>query len=87
MSITLYIFLLIYLLFLVIWTLFSLVALYHMLKFGFKNITTYLSVLVFVLISLALLSVSYFYIVQIDWHRPLFDLGSQTNTDFILLPK
>ncbi|MFH0923924.1 MAG: hypothetical protein V1825_04280 [Candidatus Falkowbacteria bacterium] len=56
-----------YLLFLLLWLIFSLVAVYHMIKFGFKNFTTFFTTFIFVAVSLALLAVSYSFLIQIDW--------------------
>ena len=56
-----------YLLFLLLWLIFSLVAVYHMMKFGFKNFTTFFTTFVFVAVSLALLIISYNFLIQIDW--------------------
>ena len=56
-----------YLLFLLLWLIFSLVAVYHMIKFGFKNFTTFFTTFIFVAVSLALLVVSYNFLIQIDW--------------------
>jgi hypothetical protein len=67
MSFPLYIILFIYLLFLLIWLIFSLVGLYHMLKFGFLNFTTFFAVFFYIAVSLMILSVSYNFIVAIDW--------------------
>ncbi|MCG2700844.1 hypothetical protein L6267_01610 [Candidatus Parcubacteria bacterium] len=57
-----------YLLFLLLWLIFSLVAVYHMIKFGFKNFTTFFTTFIFVAVSLALLAVSYSFLIQIDWN-------------------
>lgn len=56
-----------YLLFLFLWLFFSLVAVYHMIKFGFKNFTTFFTTFIFVAVSLVLLVVSYNFLIQIDW--------------------
>ncbi|MBU4375157.1 hypothetical protein KKH38_01490 [Patescibacteria group bacterium] len=56
-----------YLLFLLLWLIFSLVAVYHMIKFGFKNFTTFFTTFIFAAVSLALLAVSYSFLMQIDW--------------------
>ncbi len=56
-----------YFIFLFIWFLFFSSAIFHMLKYGFKNTITILSTTVFILISLAILSASFYYISGIDW--------------------
>jgi len=67
MTFPLYIFLAIYGLFLVVWIIFSWVALFHMIKFGFKNFTTFFTTFIYIAISLLLLAGSYNFISQIDW--------------------
>ncbi len=67
MTFPLYIFLFPYLIFLIIWAVFSLTAVYHMLRFGFKNITTILTTIIYIGVSAWLLYTSYQYIDQIDW--------------------
>jgi len=63
----LYIFLIIYLVFLFGWVIFSLVAIYHMLKFGFLNFTTFFIIFVYIIIAILLLATSYYFLNQIDW--------------------
>ncbi len=67
MTFPLYIFLFPYLIFLVVWAIFSLTAVYHMLRFGFKNITTILTTIIYIGVSTWLLYISYQYIDQINW--------------------
>jgi len=67
MTFSLSFFLLIYALFLLLWGIFSLVALYHMLRFGFLNFTTFFITFIYIVISILILFFSYQYISQIDW--------------------
>ncbi len=67
MAFPLYIFLIIYLLFLIIWGIFSLVAVYHMVRFGFVNFATFFATLIYIGGAIALLSLSYNYASGIDW--------------------
>lgn len=67
MTLSLSIFLYIYLAFLLLWFIFCLVAIFHMLKFGFKNFTTFFTTFVFISIAIIMLITSYSYIVKIDW--------------------
>ena len=53
--------------FLVVWFLFSLIALYHMFRFGFKGITSLVTVIIYIAVSFLLSSVSFNYINYIDW--------------------
>ena len=73
MTLELSAFLYIYLLFLLFWLAFSNVALYHMFKFGFKNIVTYLSIFIYISVSGVILFTSFMYIVQIDWSQNVLD--------------
>ncbi|MEA3463915.1 MAG: hypothetical protein U9R14_02480 [Patescibacteria group bacterium] len=56
-----------YLLFLLLWLIFSIVAIYHMMKFGFKNFTAFFTTFIFIGISILILAASYNFINQIDW--------------------
>jgi len=67
MTFSLSIFLYLYIAFLVMWFFLSLSAIYHMFKFGFKNLITFLSTFIFIIISIFLLASSYYYISEIDW--------------------
>ena len=67
MTFSLSVFLYLYIAFLVIWFVLFLVAIYHMLKFGFKNFTTFFTTFLFIATSFAMLLVSFNYISQIDW--------------------
>jgi len=81
MTFSLSIFLYLYIAFLVVWFFLSLSAIYHMLKFGFKNLVTFLSTFIFIIISILILASSYYYISEIGWKTQisLFDgILSQT---------
>ena len=80
MQIQISIFLYIYLAFLILWLTFSVTALYHMFKFGFKNFTTYISVVLYLAVSVIILGTSFFYIVQFDWTTNLFNLDNSSYT-------
>lgn len=66
-TITLELFLYIYLAFIVVWLIFNVVAIYHLLKYGFKNVFTFFAVLFIVLFSSTLLNISGNFVKQIDW--------------------
>ena len=78
----LYIFLIIYLVLLLGWLIFSFIAVYHMLKFGFLNFTTFFTVFVYVAISFLMLAVSYKYLSQIDWRMNVAIFGDLLNLEF-----
>ncbi len=80
MQIQLSIFLYIYLAFLVLWLSFSVTALYHMLKFGFKNFVSYMSVFLYLAVSLIILGASFFYISQTNWSTNLIDINNSNST-------
>ncbi|MCK4554263.1 hypothetical protein KAU19_04855 [Candidatus Parcubacteria bacterium] len=67
MTFSLSILLIPYLLFLLLWLIFSIVAVYHMMKFGFKNFTTFFTTFIFVGVSILMLMTTYDFISQIDW--------------------
>ncbi|MCK4554299.1 hypothetical protein KAU19_05055 [Candidatus Parcubacteria bacterium] len=56
-----------YLLFLFLWLIFSIVAVYHMMKFGFKNFTTFFTTFIFIGVAILMLMTTYDFISQIDW--------------------
>ncbi|RLC37042.1 hypothetical protein DRH27_04305 [Candidatus Falkowbacteria bacterium] len=60
-------FLYVYYAFLVVWFLFFLISIYHILKFGFKNFTTFFMTFIFIGFALILLFISFNFIIPIDW--------------------
>lgn len=69
MSFSLQIFLYVFYGFLAVWSVFFLTALYHLFRFGFKNLVTILSFLIFVGVAVLMLSASFGFISQIDWSQ------------------
>ncbi|MFH0891411.1 MAG: hypothetical protein V1867_01380 [Candidatus Falkowbacteria bacterium] len=67
MTFSLVILLYIYYAFLALWAIFFLAGLYHMLKFGFKTFFTFLSTFFFLVVAVVMLSVSFYYINQLEW--------------------
>jgi hypothetical protein len=83
MSLTLSIFLYIYYAILSVWLVFSLVAVYHMFKFGFKNFITFTTTFTYMAISAVILLSSFGYISQVDWQTELFNLQlPESNSTF-----
>jgi len=74
----------IYLGFLVVWFGLFMVALYHMLKFGFKNFMTLLSTFIFAGVAVLLIMASSAFISQIDWSLEitLFSAVANNNIGF-----
>lgn len=68
MVFSLVIFLYIYYAFLVICASLSLAGVYHMLRYGFKNITTIVTTFIFLAMAFMILSVSFGFINSIDWN-------------------
>ncbi len=68
MTFPLYILLFIYFAFLFVWLIFSIIALYHMIRFGFKNFTTFFTTFIFIAVSILILAFTYEYLIQIDWN-------------------
>ena len=56
-----------YLLFVLLWLVFSLVALYHMIKYGQINFTTFITTFAYIAGSIVILFLSYEYLSRIDW--------------------
>ena len=82
MTFPLYIFLIIYFVFLLGWLVFSFIAVYHILKFGFLNFTTFFTVFVYIAISFLMLAISYKYLSQIDWQMNVTIFGDLFNLEF-----
>jgi ABC-type maltose transport system permease subunit len=61
----------IYFAFLAIWTILSLVGLYHLLRFGGRMIGTFLIGLVYVSGSIIIIFLSYSYLSTIDWQTQI----------------
>lgn len=76
MNIPLYYLLFPYGFFILVWLVLSGVALYHMLKFGFKNYITLAAVFIYLSVSASLISVSFLYISAIDWQSPIGGFSS-----------
>jgi hypothetical protein len=82
MIITLKIFLYLYIAFLFAWISLSVSAVYHMFKWGFKNFITYLSTFIFVVVSVLMLLVSFYFISQIDWDINITEIQSIYSNPF-----
>ena len=67
MTIPLIGFLFLYLLFVFVWLIFSLVALYHMMKYGQINFITFITTFAYLAGAAMILFFSYEYLSQIDW--------------------
>lgn len=67
MTIPLIAFLYLYLLFVFVWLIFSLIALYHILRYGQINFTTFLAAFVYAAAAAVMLNLSYRQLSQIDW--------------------
>ena len=71
MVITIVVFLYLYLLFVGIWLIFSLIAYYHLIRYGQINFFSFLAGLAYLAVAVIILSQSYQYLNQIDWTREL----------------
>lgn len=79
MSFQLILLLYIYYGFLVIWGLFFLALVYHMFKFGFKNIMTFVLTFIFIAVAALMLNTSFVYISQIDWNKSINIWGNTSS--------
>lgn len=82
MTFSLIIFLYVYYAFLVAWSLVCLVALYHMLKFGMRNFTTFFVTFIFIGIAVLMLYSSFYFINQIDWSLRVSVFEGVFNNEF-----
>jgi hypothetical protein len=62
-----------YLLFLAIWAVFSLTALYHLFKFGFRNTITFVAISTYLTLSGAILLITVYYAVDVDWQASIIE--------------
>ncbi len=85
MSFSLDILLYIYLAFLLFWIVFSVIGIYHMLKYGFLNFMTFFSVFIYIIVSIAMLLMSYNLIIQVDWSSDIIILNNIFNSGTNLL--
>lgn len=83
MTLQLSFFLYLYLAFLLFWFIFSVIAVYHMFKFGFKNITTYLTVFLYITLAAFILIASFTYIAQVDWNQDFFQINNYRSADSV----
>ncbi|MDO8668462.1 MAG: hypothetical protein Q7K35_05250 [bacterium] len=79
MTIPLVAFLYLYLLFVFAWLIFSLIAFYHIMKYGQICFASFIAVSAYFVVSVIILTFSYEYLSQIDWSIGLtvFQGGSQ----------
>lgn len=74
-----------YILFIIAWFIFCIVAVYHMMKFGFKNFTTFITTFIFISVAIIMLYASFNYINKIDWQTEVtilknaFDINPTFN--------
>lgn len=79
MTISLSVFLYIYFVFLAVWLIFSLAAVYHMIKFSFKNFTSFFATFIFIGVSIFILMESYNYLSRIDWEMNVIVFENMFN--------
>lgn len=74
----LYILLILYAIFLLGFAFFSLFAVYHLIKFGFRSLANFLMIFIFLGVSTIILFASWQAIIQIDWLQniTLFQFGN-----------
>ncbi|MCK5061230.1 hypothetical protein KAR28_01610 [Candidatus Parcubacteria bacterium] len=84
MTFQLAIFLYIYYGFLTIWLIFILTAVYHILKFGFKTVSTLSITALFLLVAISILIISQAFISQIDWQIEITLFNSFTQPNIII---
>jgi len=68
MTIPLIAFLFFYLLFVLVWLIFSIIALYHIIRYGEMNEACISVIIIYLAISAAIIYLSYQFISRIDWN-------------------
>ena len=76
MIINLSILLIPYFVFLAAWFIFSLISIYHMIRYGFKGFFIPLAITVYCVVAFFILSASAIYLQGFDWNQKLFVLNS-----------
>lgn len=77
MTIPLIAFLYLYLLFVLIWLVFSLIAFYHIIRYGQISLASFIAAFAYLAVSAVILYLSYQYLSRIDWSVDLtiFQVG------------
>lgn len=85
MTISILFFLYAFYAFLAFWGLFSLVAVTHLMKYGFKTFTTFITAFGYMAVSLVMLAVIFNYVTQFDWTGEVSLLSGlfEINNQFI----
>ena len=84
MVFSLSLFLYAYLAFLFVWLSFMIVAVYHMLRFGFRNTTTFITTIIFLIVAVFMLMASFSFIYKIDWNTEIEILPFIANPNVII---
>ena len=82
MIITISIFYYLYLVAVLVFTIFSLFNIYHLIRFGFLSLTNILIIIIYLAISAVLIFSFMIILLQFDWTTPLIDLGNFSLTQF-----
>lgn len=81
MTVSLSVFLFVYLVYIAIFLFFTFFNLYHMTKYGFVSLTSYIVTVLYIIATALGLFVSYYLIAQIDWSNT-FNLFSTSGMMF-----
>jgi hypothetical protein len=81
-TIPLYILLILYAIFLLGFAFFSLFAVYHLIKFGFRSLGNFLMIFIFLGLSIVILFASWQAIVQIDWLQNIVIFETSNTTPY-----
>ncbi|OGF24327.1 hypothetical protein A3H09_01530 [Candidatus Falkowbacteria bacterium RIFCSPLOWO2_12_FULL_45_13] len=71
MTIPLIVFFYLYLLFIVVWLIFSIIALYHIIRYGQINYISIMAVIIYLAGVAVIFSLSFVFLSQIDWTASL----------------
>ncbi len=82
MIITISIFYYLYLVAVLVFTIFSLFNIYHLIRFGFLSLTNILIIIIYLAISAVLIFSSIIILLQFDWTTPLIDTNNYNLTQF-----
>ncbi len=71
MTVSLYVFLLLFIVYLLIFLFFTFFNLYHVFRFGFRSFGGSLLTFIYIIVTLVVLFICFYYIAQIDWNAEI----------------
>jgi len=67
----LYSFLILYLVYIGIFLIFSLFNVYHLVKHGFSSVFVYIVIILYIMLAAVVVFLTYYYLQEVDWNQSL----------------